>query len=114
MNEEKFIKKQLLKNMLLTFVTFSLIFAIFDFIIYNKVNYSIYNSIDKEIEQAVSQTKERGEVVTKSENKFKNSDNNLEETVTNNNNNLPTPKDSENSDKNISPRLIYILRDLDR
>lgn len=98
MNEERVIKKQLLKNMLFTFITFSIIFTVFDLIIYNQISASIYSSIDTELKKSFEQTKIRiddNEVST-----------------------LP-PNANQGNNKNIadsnkvSPRLIYVVRDKD-
>ncbi len=49
MNEQKLIKKQLIKNMLITFVVFTIILAFFDAIIFNQVIGALYKSIDQEL-----------------------------------------------------------------
>lgn len=52
MNEKKLIKKQLIKNMLYTFIVFAVILIFFDALIYNQVSNSLYKSIDEELTQA--------------------------------------------------------------
>ena len=54
MNEKNLIKKQLIKNMIATFVTFTIIFAAFSAIIYNQVKNTMYQSIDRELILSVS------------------------------------------------------------
>ncbi len=49
MSERKLIKKQLIKNMLFTFIVFAIILIFFDAIIYNQVSNSLYKSIDEEL-----------------------------------------------------------------
>lgn len=49
MSERKLIKKQLIKNMLFTFIVFAIILIFFDAIIYNQVSNSLYKSIDDEL-----------------------------------------------------------------
>ena len=65
MSEEKKMKRNLLKNMLFSFIVFTVLFLIFDLIIYNQISISLYKDIDKELymqkskydgEEQVSQT----------------------------------------------------------
>lgn len=49
MNDKNVIKKQLLKNMITTFIAFSIIFATFSTIIYNQVQTTMYRSVDNEV-----------------------------------------------------------------
>ena len=90
MNEQKLIKKQLIKNMFYTFIVFAIILIFFDAIIYNQISVSLYKSIDKELDKTA-------------ENYIK-----------------YAPKQITISDGNkitsivefkINPRLIYIIRD---
>ena len=53
MNEQKLIKKQLVKNMLYAFIVFAIILIIFDAIIYHQVSTYMYKSIDKELIRAM-------------------------------------------------------------
>ena len=55
MEEQKIVKRQLIKNMIYTFITFTIIFTVFDLIIYNLVSVQLYNSIDEELLKASSQ-----------------------------------------------------------
>lgn len=91
MEEQRIVKRQLFKNMLYTFITFTVIFSVFDIIIYNLISTSVYTSIDNEIMIAKEQVEAAG--------------------------NEP---DSQSSDKktttkkfynSLNPRLIYIVRD---
>ena len=70
MSEEKKMKRNLLKNMLFSFIVFTVLFLIFDFIIYNQISISLYKDIDKELymqkskydgEEQVSQTTNKQE-----------------------------------------------------
>lgn len=49
MSDEKLIKKQIIKNMLLNFIAFTIIFSILGVILYAKVENSLYESSDKEL-----------------------------------------------------------------
>ena len=53
MNEQKLIKKQLVKNMLYAFIVLAIILIIFDAIIYHQVSTYMYKSIDKELIRAM-------------------------------------------------------------
>lgn len=53
MNEQKLIKKQLVKNMLYAFIVLAIILIIFDTIIYHQVSTYMYKSIDKELIRAM-------------------------------------------------------------
>lgn len=49
MNEQKIIKRQLIKNMFYTLIIFTILLLFFDAIIYNEVSNSLYKPIDKEL-----------------------------------------------------------------
>lgn len=88
MEEQKIVRKQLLKNMLYTFITFTVIFTLFDILIYNLISTSVYTSIDKEIMYAKEQVEAVG--------------------------NEPTSQNTDTKKKtykSLNPRLIYIVRD---
>lgn len=53
MNEQKLIKKQLVKNMLYAFIVLAIILIFFDAIIYHQVSTYMYKSIDKELIRAM-------------------------------------------------------------
>ena len=95
MSEEKKMKRNLLKNMLFSFIVFTVLFLIFDFIIYNQISISLYKDIDKEL------------VMQK--NKYES-----EEQLTQDTNNSNENKDQDQKDyysmKNLNPRIILILR----
>ena len=91
MEEQRIVKRQLFKNMLYTFITFTVIFSVFDILIYNLISTSVYTSIDKEIMIAREQVEAAGnEPDSKSSDK------------------KTTAKKFYNS---LNPRLIYIVRD---
>lgn len=54
MNEEKQVKKQLIKNMLLNLITFSIIFYILGMVIYTRFNDSLYISADNELNNYIN------------------------------------------------------------
>lgn len=56
MNEEEKVKKQLIKNIILNLVTFSVIFYILGIVIYSQFSNSLYISADEELQKAVIQT----------------------------------------------------------
>ena len=91
MEEQRIVKRQLLKNMLYTFIAFTVIFSMFDILIYNLISTSVYTSIDDEIMIAKEQVEAVG--------------------------NEPDSKktDQKSTSKKIynslNPRLIYIVRD---
>ena len=91
MNEQKEMKKKLIKNTIINFVVFLILFIIFDLIIYNQMSMSLYKDIDKEL--------------LKGQEKYlKIINENLEENIQENN--IDTGK------KNLlNPRLVYIIRD---
>ena len=95
MSEEKKMKRNLLKNMLFSFIVFTVLFLIFDFIIYNQISISLYKDMDKEL------------VMQK--NKYES-----EEQLTQDTNNSSENKDQGKKDyysmKNLNPRIILILR----
>ena len=94
MEEQKIVKKQLLKNMIFTFIAFSLIFAFFDLIIYNAVTGSIYKNVDSELINTQNQFEKYGII-------------NPSKTIENKpiDEQLKIPKRTNN------PRFIYIVRD---
>ena len=92
MNEEEQVKKQLIKNMILNLITFSIIFYILGMIIYSQFSNFVYNSADNELQNAIIQ---------------------LENNVTNSD---LLPRVIEEERINIreqSPRLVFIQRDSD-
>lgn len=87
MEEQKIVRRQLLKNMFYTFIAFTVIFTIFDILIYNLISTSVFTSIDKEIMYAKNQVEALG--------------------------NEPTSQTDtkKKTYKSLNPRLIYIVRD---
>ena len=59
MSEERKVKKQLIKNMLLNLVTFSIIFYILGMVIYSQFNKSLYLSADYELENQIRRTQNK-------------------------------------------------------
>lgn len=95
MSEEKKMKRNLLKNMLFSFIVFTILLLIFDFIIYNQISISLYKDIDKELymQKAKYDGDEQSEKAT---------------------NKVETNKNSGKKDyyniKNLNPRIILVLR----
>ena len=85
MEEQKIVRRQLLKNMFYTFIAFTVIFTIFDILIYNLISTSVFTSIDKEIMYAKKQVEALG--------------------------NEPASDNNKKAYKSLNPRLIYIVRD---
>lgn len=121
MNDEKLIRKQIIKNMLLNFIAFAIIFSILGVILYTKVENSLYQSSDKEL----LNTKNIMGVIQKmngydsSNVKFGagNFENNLDSNSTNNDsvtgNSKPSDIPSVSSRQTINPRIVYIIRNSD-
>lgn len=102
MEEEKIVKKQLIKSMVLTFITFTIIFTVFDLIIYNLVSISLYNSVDNELKNAKEQAiKIEEHPGIPEENKMLKPEENKEFNI----------GQREDKKQIINPRFIYILRD---
>lgn len=91
MEEQRIVKRQLLKNMLYTFIAFTVIFSMFDILIYNLISTSVYTSIDDEIMIAKEQVEAVGNEPDSKKTEQKS-----------------TSKKIYNS---LNPRLIYIVRD---
>ena len=110
MEEQRIIKKQLRKNMLFTFITFTIIFTIFDLIIFNLISTSIYNSVD---EQLISATENIDNQIFKQSEKFVKDDENKPEDFTE----VEEAKLNENEkptnirENQMNPRFIWIERD---
>ena len=93
MNEEEQVKKQLIKNMILNLITFSIIFYILGMIIYSQFSNFVYNSADSELQNAITQ---------------------LENSGVNSSEPLPRVIEEERLDiREQSPRLVFIQRDSD-
>ena len=95
MSEEKQVKKQLIKNMLINLVTFSIIFTILGIIIYEQFKSSLYISADTELEK------------TNIRREFR-INNNERKLDTRERRDLIPPGEQANS-----PRLIFITRNSD-
>ena len=93
MSEEKQVKRQLLKNVILNLITFAVIFTILGVIIYGQFKSSLYLSADSELERTNSIREFRME----REDRF-----------------AEKPRIPDNSNvQNKSPRLVFINRDAD-
>lgn len=93
MNEQKIIKKQLIKNMILNFVAFTIIFSILGLIIYWQVSSYLYQSADIELRD----------------------DRNIRGIIRNyNTSDKQFQRDGRNVlNDNVSPRIMYFIRDED-
>lgn len=91
MNEQKIIKKQLIKNMILNFVAFTIIFSILGLIIYWQVSSYLYQSADIELRD----------------------DRNIRGIIRNyNTSDKQFQRDGRNVlNDNVSPRIMYFIRD---
>ena len=99
MRKKREIRKNLMKNMLWNFIAFTIIFSIFDFMIYNQVSSSLYQSIDQELQMAKEQSARQEGIKEQIQN-------HKVEAEPQRFNKVP-----ENIDKKINPRLITIQRD---
>ena len=99
MNEKKEITKQLIKNIFINFIIFTVILLVFDFIIYNQVVNSLYKDIDKQLENSLNMSRIIDEPP-------------MQEGSQNQENKKPPERDkkSNRENKDISPRLIMIER----
>ena len=94
MNEQERMKKSLIKNMLINFIVFTILFLIFDFIIFNQISNSLYRSTDNELEREqrrYSQVQNK-EIIDKPNKQVQLNN------IQNNKNNL------------MSPRIVWIVR----
>lgn len=94
MNEEEKVKKQLVKNMILNLITFSIIFYLLGIVIYTQFTNSLYMSADSELEKATYQISSREQ---------------------NNKEKKPIPKENielneEPKYRDQNPRLVFIER----
>ena len=99
MNEKKEITKQLIKNIFINFIIFTVILLVFDFIIYNQVVNSLYKDIDKQLENSLHMSRIIDEPP-------------MQEESQNQENKKPPERDNKSNreNKDISPRLIMIER----
>lgn len=96
MNEQANMRKRLLKNMLINFFVFTMLFLIFDLIIYYQISTSLYKTIDQELTIA-------------QERYLKTEDIGFSK-LTNNRQRPDIPSDTIANNK-MNPRLIHITRD---
>ena len=75
MEEKKYIKKQLIKNMVYTFAVFTILVLVFDVLIYKRAEQLLYKEIDTELQNFANKNWNNKIIV-------------------------------------LSPRIIYIIRDL--
>ena len=111
MSEKKLIKKQLIKNMLYTFIVFAIILICFDAIIYNRVSVSQFKATDEELIRTAQMynNRETNKDFEKEQIRPREFDEN---------NLVKQPIDDENKgpdinrfiDLKINPRLISIVR----
>ena len=118
MNEEKQVKHQLLKNMFLNLITFSIIFYLLGVVIYAQFKNTLYNSADNELTSAhvreINDSNQRGLGP-----ELKKPENNINDTIT------ERPEDHLNTDSTMmtqnkpinqekhSPRVVIIQRNKD-
>lgn len=87
----------MLKNIMVNFFVFLIMFLAFDFIIYHSILDSLYNTIDAELEYSKQKYRQK---------EMKGANNNSETERFLSRNHLAT-----NTSKNINPRIISIIRD---
>ena len=105
MDEQKIIKKQLLKNMILNFIAFTLIFSILGIVIYTSVKRSLYKSSDNELLNNFN----RLAIIEDFKGDYKELINN--EIIKTENMREPPENDRRIEDVEANPRLVYIFRD---
>lgn len=72
MNEEKILKKNLIKNIIIIFCIFVLLFLIFDIIIYKQIADSLYKNVDEELIQEMNKYEGNNYVENKNKKKYMN------------------------------------------
>mgnify|MGYP005785197807 CR=1 FL=1 len=72
MNEEKLLKRNLVKNILISLCIFVLLFLIFDFIIYEQVSDSLYKTVDQELIQELNRYEGKNYEINKDKKKYMN------------------------------------------
>ncbi len=102
MKEQKIIKIQLLKNMIVNLILLTVIFGVFSLFILNQFNNYLYESVDKELTQYKNQLEDISSFVIKDE-KTLNNENFSDEDL--------TDEVQKNIDKIANPRVVTILRD---
>lgn len=102
MKEQRIIKIQLLKNMIVNLILLTVIFGVFSLFILNQFNNYLYESVDKELMQYKNQLEDISNFIIKDEKTLKDenfSDEDLTKEV------------QKNIDKIANPRVVTILRD---
>ena len=102
MKEQRIIKIQLLKNMIVNLILLTVIFGVFSLFILNQFNNYLYESVDKELMQYKNQLEDISNFIIKDE-KTLNDENFSDEDLTN--------EVQKNIDKIANPRVVTILRD---
>ncbi len=116
MNEQKLVKKQLLKNMILTLIAFSVIFTILGLIIYNQVTISLYRSTDEELIATKTKilNRQMNRMGSWNQDEIKNMENSpMIEQPQQPGNNPFEERENDIIKLKINPRLIYVIRDED-
>ena len=72
MNEEKLLKRNLVKNILISLCIFVLLFLIFDFIIYEQISDSLYKTVDQELIQELNRYEGKNYEINKDKKKYMN------------------------------------------
>lgn len=104
MAEERLITKQLIKNMLLNFIVFTIIFSTLGIILYTQIENSIYKSSDEELLNSRNKAgiiERINEDESNGKKDFQPPNSVMEE----------NPKYDNRKEININPRLIFIVRD---
>lgn len=102
MKEQRIIKIQLLKNMIVNLILLTVIFGVFSLFILNQFNNYLYESVDKELMQYKNQLEDISNFIIKDE-KTLNNENFSDEDL--------TKEVQKNIDKIANPRVVTILRD---
>lgn len=102
MKEQRIIKIQLLKNMIVNLILLTVIFGVFSLFILNQFNNYLYESVDKELMQYKNQLEDISNFIIKDE-KTLNDENFSDEDL--------TKEVQKNIDKIANPRVVTILRD---
>lgn len=102
MKEQKIIKIQLVKNMIVNLILLTVIFGVFSLFILNQFNKYLYKSVDKELMQYKNQLEDISSFIIKDEKTLDDSEFSDEDL---------TKEVQKNIDKIANPRVVTILRD---
>lgn len=111
MDEQKIIRKTLLKNTFINFIIFTTILLVFDFIIYNHVKNELFRTVDIQLQETANRISDAESFSLDGRNR--NGEIDREEIRPTEDNNSEGELLSREDLGNFSPRMVTIVRDLD-